>query len=291
MVARDVSLGNLQSPVHFVWRVGNFAIWSESSGMSKDNDLDGASVAPPEVKAEAESAVEEGSLSLTEHLEELRSRLFYSIAAWLVASVACYAYVPKFMDFTRDRFLGKSVQLIFTKPTEAFIAYLKVALVAGIFVASPIVIYQIIMFVAPGLKPAEKRWVWRLVPVSIILFLVGCLFAFFVVLPVTMQFFLSFQTAALNPMFQVGDFLGFTTGLLLLCGASFQLPLLLFFAALAGLVNSHQLREGRRYAVFGSALVAAVATPTPDAFTMCVVALPLWILFEISVIVIRISGR
>lgn len=240
---------------------------------------------------ESDDVSDEASLSLTEHLEELRTRIFWSLTAWLVSSAFCYAFVPKFMDFTRDRFLNKNVQLIFTKPTEAFIAYLKVALVAGIFLSSPILLFHIIRFVAPGLKPAEKRWVFRLVPVSILLFLCGCTFAFFIVLPVTMQFFLSFSTEALNPMFQVGDFLGFTTGLLLLCGVSFQLPLLIFFAALVGLVNSRQLREGRRYAIFLSALVAAVATPTPDAFTMCVVALPIWILFEISVIVIRISGR
>lgn len=234
---------------------------------------------------------EEGALTITEHLQELRSRVSQSIVAWLIASVGCYYFVPGLLDFTRDRFLNKNVQLIFTRPTEAFIAYLKVAMVAGLFVASPIVLYHVIMFLAPGLKPSEKRWVFRLVPVSILLFVCGCLFAFFVVLPVTMHFFLSFSTEALNPMFQVGDFLGFVTGLILLCGASFQLPLILFFAALAGLINSKQLREGRRYAIFLSAVIAAVATPTPDAFTMGVVALPIWILFEISVIVIRISGR
>lgn len=257
----------------------------ESSGMSKGNGDDQAPVAV------VETTVEEGHLSLTEHLEELRSRIFWSIVSWICASALCYAYVPSFLNLTRQHFLPKSVHLIFTKPTEAFIAYLKVAMVAGIFVASPILLYHIIMFVAPGLKPSEKRWVFRLVPVSIVLFLCGCVFAFFVVLPVTMQFFMSFSTEDLEPMMQVGEFLGFTTGLMLLCGASFQLPLILFFAALAGLVNSKMLREGRRYAIFLSALIAAVATPTPDAFTMCVVALPIWILFEISVIVIRISGR
>ncbi|MCA9775947.1 MAG: twin-arginine translocase subunit TatC [Candidatus Eremiobacteraeota bacterium] len=231
------------------------------------------------------------SLTLTEHLEELRSRLFWSIFWWAVASCLCYYFVPYLLDFVRDSFLNSKVQLIFTRPTEAFIAYIKVAMVAGLFLSSPILLYHTIMFVAPGLKANEKKWVWRLVPVSVILFSLGVTFAFFVVLPVTMHFFLSFQTEALNPMFQVGDFLGFVTGILALCGASFQLPLVLFFASLAGLVNSTQLREGRRFAIFLSALVAAVATPTPDAFTMSVVALPLWILFEISVILIRITGR
>lgn len=234
---------------------------------------------------------EEKSLTLTEHLEELRTRVFWTIFWWFAASCLCYYFVPYLLDFVRDAFLNKDVQLIFTRPTEAFIAYLKVAMVAGLFLSSPITMYQVIMFVAPGLKANEKKWVLRLVPVSAILFLLGSTFAFFVVLPVTMHFFLSFQTESLNPMFQIGDFLGFITGILALCGASFQLPLILFFASLAGLVNSTQLREGRRIAIFLSALVAAVATPTPDAFTMSVVALPLWILFEISVILIRITGR
>ena len=233
----------------------------------------------------------ENSLTLTEHLEELRSRLFWCIIWWFIASCACYYFVPSLLDFTRDSFLNKNVQLIFTRPTEAFIAYLKVAMVAGLFLSSPGILYHVVMFVAPGLKPKEKTWLMRLVPVSIVLFCLGVLFAFFVVLPVTMHFFLSFQTESLNPMFQVGDFLGFVTGILALCGISFQLPLLLFFASLAGIVNSRQLAEGRRIAIFLCALVAAIATPTPDAFTMGVVALPLWILFEISVILIRITGR
>lgn len=233
----------------------------------------------------------EKSLTLTEHLSELRSRIFWSIFWWFAASCVCYYFVPQLLDYTRDAFLNKQVQLIFTKPTEAFIAYLKVAMVAGLFVSSPITLYHITMFVAPGLRPVEKRWIFRLIPVSIILFLLGATFAFFVVLPVTLHFFLSFQTEALNPLFQVGDFLGFVTGILALCGASFQLPLLLFFCSLMGIVNSTQLQEGRRLAIFLCALIAAVATPTPDAFTMGVVALPLWILFEISVILIRITGR
>ena len=234
---------------------------------------------------------ESDGLTLTGHLEELRSRVFWTIICWFIASCACYYFVPYLLDFTRDSFLNKDVQLIFTKPTEAFIAYLKVAMVAGLFLSSPVTLYQVTMFVAPGLKANEKKWVFRLVPVSIILFCIGATFAFFVVLPVTLHFFLSFQTESLNPMFQIGEFLGFITGILALCGASFQLPLVLFFASLAGIVNSTQLREGRRIAIFLSALVAAVATTTPDAFTMSVVALPLWILFEISVILIRITGR
>ncbi len=225
------------------------------------------------------------------HLDELRSRLIWSLYAWVAASCACYYFVPQLLSVVRQRFLGPEVQLIFTRPTEAFIAYLKTAMVAGVFLASPILAYQVLMFVVPGLEAHEKKWLFRLIPVSIILFTLGATFAYFVVLPVTMHFFLSFTTTDLNALFSVGDLLGFVTGVLLLCGVAFQLPMVLFFVAQIGLISSRQLRDGRKFAIFASFLIAAVATPTPDAFTMSVVALPIWLLFEISVILIRITGK
>lgn len=237
------------------------------------------------------SSEDERALTLTEHLEEMRARLLWCLTTWVFVSGLCYYFVPKLLAFSQNRFLDGSVQLIFTRPTEAFIAYLKLAMVAGLFLTAPVFLYHALMFVLPGLREVEKRWVLRLIPASMLLFVGGATFALIVVLPVTLSFFMSFSTDALMPMLQVGEFLGFVVGLLALCGVAFQLPLVLFFMALAGVVNSSQLREGRRYAIFGSALVAAVATPTPDAFTMSVVALPIWILYEISVILIRISGR
>lgn len=229
--------------------------------------------------------------SLTEHLEEVRLRLFWSVAFWIAASCMCYYLVPSILTLTRDAFLNENVQLIFTRPTEAFVAYVKVAMVVGFFVSSPVTLFQFTRFLDPGLKEVERKWMYRLATVSAFLFLLGALFAFLVVLPVTLQFFLSFQTESLNPLFQVGEFLSFITGILALCGAIFQLPLLLFFASLMGVVSSKQLSEGRRIAIFLSALIAAVATPTPDVLTMSVVALPIWILFELSIILIRITGR
>lgn len=230
-------------------------------------------------------------MTLMGHLEELRGRILWSLTAWVFASGVSYYFTPKLLEMARDAFLNDKIKLIFTRPTEAFIAYLKVAMVAGLFLASPILLYHVLMFVVPGLERHERRWLLRLMPVSIILFVIGVVFAYFVVLPVTMHFFLGFANNALEPWFTVGEFLGFVTGVLLLCGVAFQLPLILFFAAMLGLVSSKFLREQRRFAIFGAFLVAAIATPTPDAFTMTVVALPLWVLFEISVILIRITGK
>lgn len=225
------------------------------------------------------------------HLEELRSRILWSLWAWVLASGVCYYFVPKLLVVVRQEFLDAKIQLIFTHPTEAFFAYLKVAMVAGIFVASPVLGYHLLMFVVPGLEQHERRWLFRLMPFSILLFVAGCTFAFYVVLPITMHFFVSFSNEALTPMFTVGEFLGFVTGVLLLCGVAFQVPLVLFLAAQLGLISSKMLRQHRRIAIFISFLIAAVATPTPDAFTMSVVAVPIWLLFEISVVLIRITGK
>lgn len=230
-------------------------------------------------------------MTLTGHLEELRSRLIWSLGAWAVAAAGCYYFTPSLLAIARDRFLGPNVQLIFTRPTEAFFAYLKVAMVAGLFVASPIILYHVLMFVLPGMEAHERKWLWRLMPVAIVLFALGATFAYLVVLPVTMHFFLSFSTEELNAMFTIGEFLGFVVGILTLCGVAFQLPLVLFFAALAGIVNSTFLRQQRRFAIFAAFLIAAIATPTPDAFTMSVVAVPIWILFEISLILMRFVGK
>lgn len=230
-------------------------------------------------------------MTLMGHLTELRSRLISSILVWALASCACYYFIPELLDVVREQFLRDRVELVFTKPTEAFIAYIKAAMVGGIFLASPVWLYHVIRFVAPGLESHEKKWVARLLPFSIVLFCLGATFAYYIVLPVTMNFFLSFTSDDLKAMLTIGEFLGFVTMILLLCGVAFQLPLVLYFAALLGLVTSKQLRENRRFAVFGAFLIAAVATPTPDAFTMTVVALPLWALFEISVVMIWLSRR
>ncbi|MEW6280562.1 MAG: twin-arginine translocase subunit TatC [Candidatus Eremiobacterota bacterium] len=229
-------------------------------------------------------------MSLVDHLSELRTRIFWAILAWAAASVACYFYTPKFLELVRP-LLGKDAILIFTAPTEAFFAYLTLAMVAGIFVASPVILYQILMFVLPGLTVRERRWLLLMMPMAMLLFVAGLAFAYYAVLPVTMGFFMSYATPDLKPQIKIGDFLGFVQGILLLLGVVFQLPLVLLFLANLGIVNSRSLSRHRRIALFGSFLVSAVVTPTPDAMTCIVVALPLWLLFEVSLVLMRLTGK
>ncbi len=245
---------------------------------------------PPEPERRPGSFFEdEKEMSLTEHLEEMRYRILVSLAAWVAGSVAVYNFAPKLLAFTRP-LLGKA-KLIFTSPMEGFMTYLKVALIGGLFVAGPVLVYQILMFVLPGLKPSEKKWMLALLPFSVLLFFAGAAFSYFAVLPVTLQFFLSFATEDLEATIKLDDYLSFLINMIGLCGLTFQLPLVMLFGALLGIVKSRFLRSQRRVAYFVGFLLAAVATPTPDMVTMTIVALPILVLFEISIILLRIIGK
>lgn len=228
-------------------------------------------------------------MSLTDHLEELRSRLLWSLLAWIAASIFAYSQVGRIFAATKP-LLG-DVKLIFTAPTEAFFAYLKLAMVAGLFLAAPVIFYHALRFVVPGLEAHERKWLFRLMPVAVGLFLAGCAFAYYVVLPVTLTFFISFSNEQLQPMFTIDQFVGFVVGALAICGVIFQLPLILLMGAVVGIVKSKALRRHRRMAWFLAFVVAAVATPTPDAMTASVVAVPIIVLFELSTILIRLMGK
>ncbi len=229
-------------------------------------------------------------MSLVDHLSELRTRIFWSLACWIAATAACYFYTPTLLALVRP-LLGPKAELIFTAPTDAFFAYLTLAMVAGLFITAPILLYHIAMFVLPGLTRSERRWLLSMLPLSIALFLVGALFAYYVVLPITMTFFMSYATDDLHAQIKIDEFMGFVISMLLICGLMFQLPLVMLFLAQLGLIGSKGLSRHRRLALFVSFVIAAVATPTPDAMTCTVVALPLYLLFEFSLILMRITGK
>lgn len=263
---------------------------SETGGPPDAVDDDGEDAPVPNPERRQSSFFEdEKEMSLTEHLEEMRSRILISLAAWVAGSVAVYNFAPKLLAFTRP-LLGKA-KLIFTSPMEGFMTYLKVALIGGLFVAGPVLVYQILMFVLPGLKPSEKKWMLALLPFSVLLFFAGAAFSYFAVLPVTLQFFLSFATEDLEATIKLDDYLSFLVNMIGLCGLTFQLPLVMLFGAMLGIVKSKFLRSQRRIAYFLGFLLAAVATPTPDMVTMTIVALPILVLFEISIILLRIIGK
>lgn len=228
-------------------------------------------------------------MSLVGHLEELRWRILWSLFYWIVACFIVWGAVPRIIDFCTP--LLKGANLIFTSPTEAFFAYLNAAMVGGACLASPVFLYHILMFVLPGLEKGERKWVYRLLPLSIFQFLLGCAFALKLVLPGTMDFFMGFATGKLIPQIKIGEFIGFISTLTIICGIIFELPIVLMFLAGIGLVTSKFLARHRRMAYFLAFVISAVATPTPDAFTATVVALPILINYEVSLFLIRLCGK
>lgn len=229
-------------------------------------------------------AIEEKPMTLVGHLEELRGRILWSVFYWALAAFASYQMIPSVLAKCRPLLHGH--KLIFTNPTEAFFAYINASLVGGACLAAPVFLYHVLMFVLPGLEKHERRWIYRLLPLSIFQFLLGSAFALYVVLPVTLNFFLGFATEELQATIRIGEFVGFIATVTVMCGVIFELPIVLFFLASLGILNSAYLARHRRIAYFLAFVVAAVVTPTPDALTAAVVAVPIIVNYELSILMI-----
>ena len=181
-------------------------------------------------------------------------------------------------------------KLVFISPTEAFFVHLKIAIYAALGLSVPVILYQAWSFIAPGLLPGEKTKGLRLVVSSTIFFVVGAAFCYYMVLPMGLKFLIGYGGDLLLPMLSIGAFIGFCVKLMLVFGVVFQLPLIVIFLHGLGLVTIDQLKSYRGYIILSSFVVSAVITP-PDVFTQILLALPLMILYESSLIFIRIFKR
>jgi len=230
---------------------------------------------------------QDDKIPFTEHLEELRTRLLIVLASIAVGFMTCYYFSGWLVEFIR-RPLGR--ELIFIAPTEAFFINLKLAFFGGLFLATPIILFQTWRFVAPGLLEKEKRLTLPIVASSSIFFLLGSLFAYYIILPISTQFFLSFATQGLQPMISVGNYLSFSTKLILAFGIVFQLPVAIFFLSKLGILRSKTLRQNRRYAILIIFIVAAILTP-PDVISQVMMAIPLLLLYEGGIWVAKLVER
>jgi sec-independent protein translocase protein TatC len=236
----------------------------------------------------------EDKMPLTSHLEELRKRLVRILIAVGVAFLGCFAFKEELFRIVAQpliKVLPPGTHMVYTGLPEAFFTYIKVSFYAGIFVASPIVLYQIWKFISPGLFPKEKKFVAPFVMTSTLLFVGGVCFGYFLVLPSAYQFFLEFTTDFLKPMLSMREYLSLTLKLLLAFGIIFEIPVFLFFMTKIGLVTPRKLAKTRRYAIVICFIIAAIITPTPDAFTQCMMAIPMVILYEVGILVSRLASR
>ncbi|MDO4203349.1 MAG: twin-arginine translocase subunit TatC [Selenomonadaceae bacterium] len=230
---------------------------------------------------------DDGSMSLLAHLEELRWRLIRSIAAIVICSGICYFFIEEIMSFISEP-VGK---LYYLQPSEAFFTYLKVSICCGFILALPVVFYQLWCFVLPALTIKERYIAAVIVPSSVILFLSGLAFSFFLVMPAALKFFGGFGSDTLLPMFSVARYFDFLFSFILPFGFVFELPLVIVIAAKLGLLTSKFLGEKQRYVIFFSFVIGAIITPTPDIFTQTMIALPMIILYELSYVIVKFILR
>lgn len=243
---------------------------------------------------EEQEPVEDHKMSLTEHLIELRKSLTRSLIALGIGFGVCYYYKDFIFDIvTRPltRVLPKNSYLIYTGLTEAFFTYMKVAFFASLIITCPYILYQIWKFIAPALHSREKKYVVPFVISSTFLFISGVSFGYFVALPPAFEFFVSFNNQYLQAMLSFKDYLSLFVTFLLGFGISFELPIFIFFLTKLGIVNAAMLSKQRRYAMLIIFIVAAILTPSPDALSQVLMAIPLMFLYEVSIFVSRFAGK
>ena len=230
-----------------------------------------------EVSAPSSTSMQQ--MTLVGHLDELRRRLIISVVAIAAGTLGAYTVVEELMRFL----VAPAGKLYFMSPAEGFFAYLKIAIVAGFMVALPVVLWQVWRFVAPALTSNEKRWGLLLVPGSAILFFLGVLFAFVLVWPAAVKFFLGFGNESLMPMISLGQYLSFLLSFLLPFGVIFNLPLLLLVLAKMGIINSAVLAKHRKMMILGAFVAGGIITPTPDVLTQTMMAMPIILFYEASI--------
>lgn len=224
---------------------------------------------------------------ITLHLAELRRRLLFSLAAWLIGSIAAYTYVDDIIAVIS----APAGRLYFLNPAEVFFSYIQVAAVTGLFVTLPIHCYELWRFLKPALHEKEERAVLWFLPAALILWYGGAAFSFFVVFPQAVRFFMSFSAVSLQPMFSLAAYLSFFVAFVLPFAIGFELPLALIILSKLGLVTGKSLRQKRRFFVVGAFIFAGVVSPTTDMITQTAIAVPLIFLYEATILVMRFMKR
>ncbi|NPV92230.1 MAG: twin-arginine translocase subunit TatC [Firmicutes bacterium] len=233
-------------------------------------------------------------MSWLQHFEDLRKVLVVSTIVLVVASGACFFVSDQILKvlsypITSKSATGETVQkLIFIGVTEGFFIKFKVALYAGFVVSFPVIAWQIWRFIGPALYPKEKNLVLKLVPVTVLLFVIGVVFAYFMIFPVMLEFLLN-VSGDLQPMITVSEYVSFCVSFLVPFGLVFEMPIIAIFLTRIGILTPGWLSSKRKYSLLICFIVAAILTPSPDPFSQTMMALPMYLLYEVSIIVSRMT--
>ncbi|MBP5425298.1 MAG: twin-arginine translocase subunit TatC [Prevotella sp.] len=241
--------------------------------------------------------------SFWEHLDELRSRLirmlillalFTIIAFLLKEQLFNVVLAPRDSNFVTYRLMGVSafsIQLINTGLTEQFMVHMRTAMFTGLLAASPYIIYELFRFVSPGLYDNERRYAFWLVGSAYVMFAIGLLLNYFLIFPLTVRFLGTYQVSAdVMNMLTLQSYIDTLIGMSFMMGVLFELPVVCWLMGRIGIINARLMSSYRRHAIVAILILAAVVTPTTDVFTLFVVALPIWVLYELSILVVRTSN-
>ncbi|MBI5508627.1 MAG: twin-arginine translocase subunit TatC [Deltaproteobacteria bacterium] len=230
-------------------------------------------------------------MTLIEHLEELRRRIVYSGSVLLVATVASFALAPRLFDWLRLPLESvKGQKLITLGPLELFMTYLKISILAAVFATAPWILYQAWQFVAPGLYRHEKRWIVPFVGFGTVFFAAGGAFSFLVVLPYGFQYLVQMAPATVETQYSVSNYFSFVIQLTLAFGLVFELPLIMWVLAAAGIVAPKTYSGFRKYWIVLAFIIGGVLTP-PDPFSQFLMAIPLLLFFELGILGARMLHR
>jgi sec-independent protein translocase protein TatC len=226
-------------------------------------------------------------LTIWEHLDELRVRMVRAVLALVIATAISVVFTTQALQILIAPLGGQVPQTI--SPTESFVVYFRIALIGGVTLAMPVIVYQVIRFMLPGLLPHEKKYLYFLLPGVAVCFSGGVAFAALIMLPAAIGFMQGFLSTIVENQWTLDNYIAFVTRVLFWMGIVFQTPLLMFFMAKLGLVTAQKLAAFRKYAVLVIAIIAALVTPTPDPINMTIVMLPLYLLYEIGIILARLA--
>lgn len=233
--------------------------------------------------------MDERRMTVWEHLSELRMRLIRAMLAVIVGLIVGVFLTRPFLELLILPLGENRPQSL--RPAENILVFFKVDLILALVLAMPVIIYQLFAFILPGLTPTERRYVITISAAAALLFATGVAFASLVMLPFTLQYLQSFLSDLIRPSYSIEYYISFVTNFVFYVGLSFELPLVLAGLARLGIVSPDQLRRGRRFAIVIIAVVAAIITPTPDPFNMTIVMVPLLLLYELGILLARLTYR
>mgnify|MGYP000117608359 CR=1 FL=1 len=231
----------------------------------------------------------EDKQTIIEHLEDLRTSLIIAFVAIIIAAIFCFYYSEQILTAISQPLSSLNENLVVTGVTEAFFVKLKLSFYCGFVLAFPIVAWALWRFIKPALYPSERKYVYIFVPLAIVLFTIGVLFAYFGVLKLVLNFFIYIAGENLETMFKVDQYVSFVLAFTIPFGLVFELPVVVFFLSKLGIIRYESMARNRKYALLIIVIMAAALTPGPDPFSQMMMAVPVYLLYEISIWVCKFA--